>query len=140
MAALERKQVRLNGYVSADTDQALFDAMTGVSPYKRMALLRRLANVGLMVEQGRLEPRSQVAPSATETLTAVAVPKAPAAARKAEPTPPSTRAGAEAKSPVSDRVVTARSEKRSDGDVTANDKPRAPNLALMGRMNLSIME
>ncbi|MBC8641532.1 hypothetical protein IAG25_32435 [Caballeronia sp. EK] len=140
MAALERKQVRLNGYISADSDEALFDAMTGVSPYKRMALLRRLANLGLMAEQGRLPAVPQIAPAAVQPTAPVAVNEAPPPPLKMNPPPRSTPVVSDPKTPVADRVVTAKSEKHSDTDASAHDKPRGPNLALMGRMNLSIMD
>jgi hypothetical protein len=140
MAALEPKPMRLNGLVDETTDKALYDALSGVLPRRRMALLRRLANVGLMVEQGRVAAESQVVPVAAHTATPVAVSEPSPVTLRMDPLSPSMPIVSEPKKPVADCVVTATPQKQSDANASANDKPRAPNLALMGRMNLSIMD
>lgn len=132
--------MRINGTVNDDTDKALFDALSGVNPYKRMALLRRLANLGLLVEQGRLAAGLQVAPVEAELLATEAVSVTLPAESKVEAPPPSTPAASEPEAPVADRVVTAKPEKQLDANGSASGKSRGPNLALMRRMNLSIME
>jgi hypothetical protein len=146
MAALERKPMRINGTVNEDTDKALFDALSNVTPYKRMALLRRLANVGLMVEHGRLAGGSLVAPPVPlvplvpQTPASVAVSEAPSAALTTALSTPSTLEVSKPPKLAPDRVVTANPERRSDAHPSANEKPSGPHLALMGRMNLAIMD
>lgn len=132
--------MRLNGLVDETTDKALYDALSVVLPRRRMALLRRLANVGLMVEHGRVAAESQVVPVTLRTPTSVPVPEPSPAALRMDPPPPSLPVVSEPKRAVADCVVTAKSAKQSDADASANDKRRGPNLALMGRMNLSIMD
>jgi len=141
MAALERSQIRLNGYISADTDEALFHAMTGVHPYKRMALLRRLAYLGLMAEQGRLPAAPQVTPAATQVPPIAGLSEAPpATTMKTGATQPAIMVVSEPKTLVPERSVTAKPEKHPDASPPADAKQRSPKLAIMRRANLSMMD
>ena len=140
MAALERKPMRLNGIVGDTTDKALYDALSSVTPRRRMALLRRLANVGLMVEQGRIAAEPSATSETPQAVMPVALSEPLPAGRRMEPTPLSSSVVSKPMTAVPNRVVTAKPDNRSDADTSASDKPRGPNLALMGRMNLSIME
>ncbi|TES99664.1 MULTISPECIES: hypothetical protein [Burkholderia cepacia complex] len=129
MAEVERKPLRINGTVNDATDRALYNALSEVSLYKRMARLRQLAALGLMVEQGTL-PVSTHRPA-----VAVALPQAPVPAPK-DPTPAPVRASI---TEESSRVVTA--EERNTPEVVHDTKPpkRKVDLSLMDKMNLNIM-
>ncbi|AQH05173.1 hypothetical protein A9R05_39945 (plasmid) [Burkholderia sp. KK1] len=140
MAARERNQIRLNGYVSEDSDKVLYEALTFVNPYKRMAVLRRLATLGLTVDQARTAARPFATPETPQTVGPVALPETVQAARTPEPTPPPTQAISEPKTPASDCVVTATAGNELDGEAAVSEQRRTRKFALMGKMDVSIMD
>ncbi|MGU4703032.1 hypothetical protein K6L09_40900 [Burkholderia cepacia] len=129
MAEVERKPLRINGTVNDATDRALYNALSEVSLYKRMARLRQLAMLGLMVEQGALPVTTQ------RPVVAAALPQAPVPAPK-DPPPAPAKATTTDQNP---RVVTA--EKRDTAELVHETKPQARkvDLSLMDKMNLNIM-
>ncbi|HDR9034179.1 TPA: hypothetical protein QDB07_001648 [Burkholderia vietnamiensis] len=129
MAEVERKPLRINGTVNDATDRALYNALSEVSLYKRMARLRQLAALGLMVEQGALPVTTQ------RPVVATALQQAPVPAPK-DPPPAPAKATTTDQNP---RVVTA--EKRDTAERVHETKPEARkmDLSLMDKMNLNIM-
>ena len=129
MAEVERKPLRINGTVNDATDRALYNALSEVSLYKRMARLRQLAALGLMVEQGALPVTTQ------RPVAAASLPSAPVPAPKDLPPTPAKATTTEQNS----RVVTA--EKRNTPEPLHDTKPptRKVDLSLMDKMNLNIM-
>ncbi len=129
MAEVERKPLRINGTVNDATDRALYNALSEVSLYKRMARLRQLAALGLMVEQGALPVTTQRPVAAAE------LPQVPVPAPKDRPPTPVKATTIEQNS----RVVTA--EKRNAHEPVHDKKPptRKVDLSLMDKMNLNIM-
>ncbi|KVO15191.1 hypothetical protein [Burkholderia ubonensis] len=129
MAEVERKPLRINGTVNDATDRALYNALSEVSLYKRMARLRQLATLGLMVEQGALPVTTQ------RPVVVTALPQAPVPAPK-DPPPAPTKATT---TDHNSRVVTA--EKRDTPELVHETKPpaRKVDLSLMDKMNLNIM-
>ncbi|KVD93009.1 hypothetical protein WS63_08225 [Burkholderia stagnalis] len=129
MAEVERKPLRINGTVNDATDRALYNALSEVSLYKRMARLRQLAALGLMVEQGALPVTTQ------RPVVAAALPQAPVPAPKDPPPAPAKATTIDQNS----RVVTA--EKRDTPELVQETKPQARkvDLSLMDKMNLNIM-
>ncbi|NIF40165.1 hypothetical protein F3J14_04455 [Burkholderia sp. Tr-862] len=129
MAEVERKPLRINGTVNDATDRALYNALSEVSLYKRMARLRQLAALGLMLEQGALPVTTQ------RPVVAAEPPQAPVPAPK---DPPPAPAKATTTDEIS-RVVTA--EKRNTPELVHDTKTpaRKVDLSLMDKMNLNIM-
>ncbi|SEI14474.1 hypothetical protein [Paraburkholderia hospita] len=132
MAEVERKPLRINGTVNDATDRALYDALSAVSLYKRMARLRQLAALGLMMEQGAL-PVS--APRPLPVNPPQVQPEAPVPPPKA-PEPPIVKPP-QREPPA--RVVTT--ERRDTTETASNTKRTSPkvDLSLMDKINLNIM-
>ncbi|NRF83867.1 hypothetical protein HQ619_07995 [Burkholderia gladioli] len=129
MAEVERKPLRINGTVNDATDRALYNALSEVSLYKRMARLRQLAALGLMVEQGTLPVITQRPIIAAEPLQApVPAPKDPA------PTPAKTTITEQ-----TPRVVTDKTRDASEPVHDTKTPPRKVDLSLMDKINLNIM-
>ncbi|WP_050451665.1 hypothetical protein [Candidatus Burkholderia verschuerenii] len=129
MAEVERKPLRINGTVNDVTDRALYYALSEVSLRKRMARLRQLAALGLMVEQGTLPVTTQ------RPVVAASLPEDPNPVPKAAPSTPPKVSTDETNS----RVVTT--ETRNTPEPLRETKPSTSkvDLSLMNKMNLNIM-
>ncbi|WP_250475100.1 hypothetical protein [Caballeronia sp. GAFFF1] len=129
--------MRLNGMVHDVLDAGLYDALSAVTPRKRMSVLRRLANLGLMVEQGVIV--AAAAPDVTGSAT-------PATVAEPGPVVPQ-RSPAPASSPGAGNQVTTiggRNVPDVATDAIAQEAPMHKGLSagqrsLMKRMDMSIM-
>ena len=129
MAEVERKPLRINGTVNDATDRALYNALSEVSLYKRMARLRQLAALGLMVEQGALPVTTH------RPVVAAELPQVPVPAPKDPPPTPAKVAITE----QNPRVVTAEKRNMPEPVHDKNPPSRKVDLSLMDKMNLNIM-